>query len=57
MKTDQLSFIPNELGIPNQDKTALKVEKNINIWKKKRTERKVSSKMPYWKKLSTCTAL
>ncbi|MGB0521718.1 MAG: hypothetical protein ACPGJS_02100 [Flammeovirgaceae bacterium] len=59
MKTDQLSFISNEAGIPNHDKTAMKVEKNINQWKKERKHRKVkkSASMPYWKQVSTCTVL
>lgn len=59
MKTDQLSFIPNDYGVPNDGKDAEKVEKQINNWQQKRKKRvkNQADSVPYWKQVSTCAVL
>ena len=59
MKTEELSFIPNEPGLPATDDASQRIEDAIETWKHKEDKRSCKSYrgMSYWKTVSSCKSL
>ena len=59
MKTEELSFIPNESGLAATDDAGQKIENAIENWKRKEDNRVCKSykKMSYWETISSCKSL